>query len=190
MDARLRSRIEIETLHELLPVLNYYRLLGLKNDCPQGDVDSAFRQESRRLHPDRHLAGAPVEFRGRVNDVFKAVNDAYRVLRDPDQRARYDQELLMGELKMAEESRKAAEADAAARNDPSKAARTPAAEKYWKLALQCWQEKNYNGCVMQIKFALGFEPDNEVFKEWLAKATAAHEDFKKKNGNAYKIRIV
>lgn len=190
MDARLRSRIEIETLHELMPNLNYYQLLCLKTDCPQTDIDTAFRAESRRLHPDRHVAGAAPEFRQKANEVFKAVNDAYRVLRDPDARARYDQELIMGELRMAEEARKRAEADAAAKNDPSKAARTPQGEKYWKLALQCWQEKNFNGCVMQIKFALGFEPDNEVFKEWIGKAQSALEDQKKKNTNAYRIRIV
>lgn len=190
MDPRLRTRIEIETLHELLPGLNYYRMLCLKADCAQSEIDAAFRQESRRLHPDRHMAGATPEFRSKVNEVFKSVNDAYRVLRDPDARARYDLELRQGETRLQEEARKQAEAEAAARNDPSKAARTPAGEKYWKLALQCWNEKNFNGCVMQIKFALGFEPDNEVFKEWLAKANAAHEDSKKKNTNAYRIRIV
>lgn len=190
MDPRLRARIEIETLHELLPSLNYYTLLGLKQECPQVEIDSAFRQESRRLHPDRHVAGAPPEFRQKSNDVFKAVNDAYRVLRDPDARARYDNDMRQGELKMVEESRRQAESAAAARNDPSKAARTPQGEKYWKLALQCWQEKNFNGCVMQIKFALGFESDNEVFKEWLHKANAAHEEQKKSKGNAYRIRIV
>jgi curved DNA-binding protein CbpA len=190
MDARLRSRIEIETLHELLPSLNYYQILCLKQECPQSDIDTAFRGESRRLHPDRHAAGAAPDFRQKVNEVFKAVNDAYRVLRDPDARARYDQELILGEIRMAEEARKRVEAEAAAKNDPSKAARTTAGEKYWKLALQCWQEKNFNGCVMQIKFALGFEPDNEVFKEWLAKANAAFEDQKRKTTNTYRIRIV
>jgi curved DNA-binding protein CbpA len=189
MDPRLRTRIEIETLHELMPSLNYYRLLCLKQDCAQGDIDVAFRQESRRLHPDRHAAGSSPEFRQKVNEVFKAVNDAHRTLRDPDARVRYDTDLRQGELRMAEESRKQAEAEASARNDPSKAAKTPQSEKYWKLALQNWQDKNYNGCVMQIKFAMGFEPDNEVFKEWLQKAQAAHEDFKKKNMNAYRIRI-
>lgn len=190
MDPRLRARIEIETVHELLPELDCYQLLALKDDCAQADVDAAFRQESRRLHPDRHAAGAPPEFRAKANDVFKAVNDAYRTLRDPDGRARYDAERKAGALRMDEAARKAAEAEAAAKNDPAKAARTPKGEKYWRMALQAWNEEDFNGCVMQINFALSFEPQNETFKEWLPKAKAAHEEKRKgKTGNAYKIRL-
>ncbi len=190
MDPRLRSQIEIETLHELLPELDYYRLLGLASDCAQVDVDTAFRTESRRLHPDRHSAGATPELRTQSNTIFKAVNDAYRLLRDPDTRGRYDADRLLGALRMDEEARKSAEADAAAKSDPAKAARTPKGEKYWKMALQCWNEEDFNGAVMQINFALSFEAANETFKEWLEKAKVANEMKRKgKSGNAYKIRL-
>jgi curved DNA-binding protein CbpA len=190
MDPRLRSRVEIETLHELLTELDYYQLLGLKSDAAQSDVDNAFRQESRRLHPDRHTAGTPAEFRGKANDVFKAVNDAYRVLRDPDARARYDSDRRAGQLRMSDQARRAAEEEAASRNDPAKAARTEKGGKYWKMALQCWNDEDYTGCVMQIGFALTFEPANDVFKEWLEKAKVAGAEKKKGKVNAYKIRIV
>lgn len=191
MDPRLRIRYEIETMHELLAELDYYQLLQVKATCAQADVDAAFRAEGRRLHPDRVSAGAPPEFRAIANTVFKAVNDAYRVLRDPDGRTHYDNELLAGRLRMDQESRKAAEAEAAARNDPNKAARTEKGAKFWKLALQGFSDKDYNGAAMNIQFALSFEPGNEVFKEWLAKANAAKEELKKEKAthNAYKIRI-
>lgn len=191
MDPRLRSRIEIETLHELLPELSYYQLLGVKPDCPQADIDTGFRQESRRLHPDRNAAGATPEFRVKANEVFKSVNDAYRVLRDPDARARHDADRRAGATRMTDEARKAADADAAAKNDPAKAARTPKGEKYWKMALQCWNDEDFNGCVMQINFALSYESDNEVIKEWLVKAKAANEEKKrgKGSGQGYKIRL-
>lgn len=191
MDPRLRLRYEIETLHELLKDLDYYQLLQLKMGCPQADIDAAFRAEGRRLHPDRVAAGAPPEFRTQANTVFKAVNDAYRVLRDPDARSHYDNELRAGRLRMDEEARKAAEAEAAAKNDPTKAARTEKGGKFWKLALQSFNDKDYNGAAMNIQFALSFEPDNEVLKEWLAKARAAKEGKKTESAtkNAYKIRI-
>lgn len=191
MDPRLRLRYEIETLHELQRELDYYQLLGVKMGCAQPDIDAAFRVEGRRLHPDRVTAGAPPEFRTAANNVFKAVNDAYRVLRDPDARAHYDNELRAGRLRMDHEARKAAEAEAAARNDPAKAARTEKGGKFWKLALQNMADKDYNGASMNIQFALSFEPDNEVFKEHLAKAKAGKEEVKKEKAtsNAYKIRI-
>lgn len=190
MDPRLRSRIEIETIHELLPELDFYRLLGLKQGCAQSDIESAFRAESRRLHPDRHTAGATPEFRSKANEVFKAISEAYRTLKDPDARAAYDQQFKPGEKKLVDDARKAADADAQARMDPSKAARTPKGEKYWKMALQCWSDKDFKGCVMQINFALTFEPDNAIFKEWLAKAKTAQEENKSKTQAAgYRIRL-
>ena len=89
MDPRLRLRYEIETMNELLGELDYYQLLQVKPTCPQADVDAAFRAEGRRLHPDRVSAGAPPEFRAIANTVFKAVNDAYRVLRSTPARIEY-----------------------------------------------------------------------------------------------------
>lgn len=191
MDPRLRLRFEVETMHELLPQLDYYQLLGLELGCPQHDVDAAFRNEGRRLHPDRAAAGAAPEFRTVANSVFKAVNDAYRVLRDPDSRGHYDNALRAGRITMDHQARKAAQAEADAKNDPAKAGRTEKGGKFWKLALGNMQEKDYNGAVMNIQFALSFEPDNEVFKEWLAEARAGKEGMKKEKAtsNAYKIRI-
>lgn len=191
MDPRLRTRVEIETIHELLPELDYYQLLGVAGECPQNDIDAAFRNETRRLHPDRAAAGATVEFKNQANTVFKAVNDAYRVLRDPDARSRYDAERKAGERRMSEDARKQAEADTAARTDPARAARTEKGGKYWKMALQNWNDQDFNGCVMNISFAITFEPDNAMFKEYLDKAKAMHEEKKKekKIANAYKIRI-
>ena len=43
---------------------------------------------------------------------------------------------------------------------------------------------------MNIQFALNFERDNEVFKEWLEKAEkAAKEKSSKKEKNPYKLRF-
>lgn len=188
MDPRLRARVEIDTIHELLPLLSHYQLLQLTPDAVQADVDAAFRTESRRLHPDRHTAGATPEQRTRANEVFKGINEAYRVLRDPDSRAAYDAELKGGAR--GTEARKTAEIAIAAAKDPSKAARTPKGERYWKLAMQAWGEENYVACAMNCDFALTFEGDNEIIKEWRTKAKALAEGQKKsREGDGYKIRL-
>jgi DnaJ-class molecular chaperone len=184
MDTRLRARIEIETLHELLPELDAYKLLGLAEGCAQADVDAAFRNESRRLHPDRVAAGGTPELRTKANDVFKALTEAGRNLRDPDARAAYDAQ-RKGGSRAEEEARRAAEAA----KYPARAARTPKGEKHWKMALQNWNDEDYNGAAMNIQFALQFEPQNEVFKEWLAKAKEAWNEKKRGKGSTYKIRL-
>ena len=47
MDGRVRMQTEVETLHGLLEEVDYYKLLCLDPDCPQGDIEGAVRRESR-----------------------------------------------------------------------------------------------------------------------------------------------
>ena len=90
----------------------------------------------------------------------------------------------------AEDARRQAAAEAAAKADPSKAARTPKGEQYWRRGLQCFGEGDFNGAVMQMNFALQFEADNAVFREYLEKAKAALAAKKAdKTGNTYRIRL-
>ncbi len=183
MDPQLRQRIEIETTHELLSELSHYQLLKLSADVSQGEIDPAYRIEARRLHPDRYNAIKDAGLKRKVNQVYKAVTDAWKILKDVDQRALYDAE------QRGEQAKKEAEAAQAA-DDPVHAARTEKGGKYWKMALSNWKQGDYGGAVMQIKFAMTFEPDNLVFKEWLDKAQAASEEAAKDNHNPYKLRIV
>lgn len=189
MDPRLRSIVEIETLHEILEELDYYQLLKISADADSTAIDPAYRTEARRLHPDRYATVGDAPFRRKVNHVYRAVSDAYRTLRDADARRTYDQELAEGRRRMDDAARKEAEAAAAAAANPELAARTDKGGKYWKLALQCYKDADYNGAVMQIQFALTFEPDNDVFKEWKTKCQKLAED-NKKDTNPFKLRIV
>ena len=188
MDAFLKTRVEIETIHDLLPDLDYYRILQLDYGAPQRNIDTAFRRESRRLHPDRYARIGDSALQEKVTAVYRLINEAYRCLKDPDLRARYDLELLQGSKRMSSQARAGVAHDAASQN-PEQAARTPKGEKYWKMALKCWEDKDYKGCSIQIQFALAFEPDNKVFKEWLEKAKQAFDSDKDKK-HMYKLRIV
>jgi len=189
MNPRLRTTVEINTLHELVDELDYYRLLRLKQDCPQEDIGTAFRRESRRLHPDRLAALQDAELKEKANYIFTAVNEAFRTLKDPAVRLQYDQELANGGLRISNTALKKADQTRNA-DDPAQAATNERSEKFWKLALRAWGEKKYNSCIQNIKFALQFEPDNDTFKEWLAKAQEADKNDTKKKKNPYKLRIV
>lgn len=190
MDVQRRLTIEIDTLHEIVGNLDYYGLLIVDRDCAPHDIGDAFRRESRRLHPDRFTSMGDGGVQQRANDIYRLVNEAYRVLKDPEQRAQYDILLNDGIIRMTDDARAGATAEKRS-NDPINAAKTPKAEKYWKMALNDWDNKSYRACVMNIQFALGLEPSNEVFKEWLEKAVAARdEDESKKEKNPYKLRIM
>lgn len=190
MDAKKRIKVEVETIHKLLPELDYYKVLQLEQSCEQHRIEEAHKGESRRLHPDRIASLDDAGLKAMANDIFQLINEANTTLKDPEQRAQYDSLLAMGVLRMTDDAMANAQ-EAKKANDPEFAATDPKAEKYWKLAMADWKDKNYGACVMNIQFAMNFERDNEVFKEWLDKAkTARAEADKTKEKNPYKLRIM
>lgn len=63
---------------------DFYRILGIPPDSSTAAVKRAYRRLALRYHPDR-ANGSPG-----AEEKFRAATAAYRTLRDPDLRARYD----------------------------------------------------------------------------------------------------
>lgn len=62
---------------------DYYKLIGVKSSASQAEIKSAYRRLARERHPDiNHSADAERE--------FALIAHAYRVLSNPQERARYD----------------------------------------------------------------------------------------------------
>src|SRR5690606_9782229 len=63
---------------------DYYGTLGVEPSAGEAEIKSAYRRLARKYHPD-------VSKEAGAEDKFKAVNEAYEALRDPQKRAAYDQ---------------------------------------------------------------------------------------------------
>ncbi len=63
---------------------DYYNILGVKRNASESDLKRAYRQLARKYHPD-------VSKEANAEERFKAVGEAYEVLKDPEKRTAYDQ---------------------------------------------------------------------------------------------------
>ncbi len=73
-----------------MAIPDYFELFGLepKLRIDPVDLEQRFYRLSRQLHPDRYVRAIPAE-RERAEHASAALNDAYRVLRNPLARAAY-----------------------------------------------------------------------------------------------------
>lgn len=66
---------------------SYYELLNVKRDASPGEITASYRKLAKVLHPD--VCNSP-----EAGELFKAINEAYQVLKDPKKREAYDLSLL------------------------------------------------------------------------------------------------
>src|SRR4051812_50017777 len=63
---------------------DFYSVLGVERTAADDDIKKAYRKLAMTYHPDRNGGSKEAEER------FKAITEAYDVLRDPQKRAAYD----------------------------------------------------------------------------------------------------
>lgn len=68
-------------------VKDYYQILGIEQNADEEAIKSAYRKLARQYHPDSH------EFDPNEEIAFHEIDEAYEVLRDPVNRAKYDETL-------------------------------------------------------------------------------------------------
>jgi len=63
---------------------NFYQILGVSKEASQDDIKKAYRNLSKKYHPDLNPNNKEAE------DRFKKINEAYSILGEPAKRKQYD----------------------------------------------------------------------------------------------------
>lgn len=70
------------------PAETYYDILSVRPDASVQEITASYRSLAKILHPD--VCESPD-----AEELFKAVNEAYQILRDPAKREEYDESLVL-----------------------------------------------------------------------------------------------
>jgi curved DNA-binding protein CbpA len=84
------ERKKILYTHAHLDEWTYYKLLGVRWRDDAKAVKRAYFERSKEWHPDRFRRPQLGSYKERLDDIFRAVRDAYAVLSDPKRKAEYD----------------------------------------------------------------------------------------------------
>lgn len=93
------DRARLEAWVDVIEDSSYYELLGVLELADGAAIQAAFHEFALAFHPDVH-EGAPEIERQAARYVFRRGAEAYRVLSDPELRARYDLALASGHLRL------------------------------------------------------------------------------------------
>ncbi|MBN2530279.1 MAG: DnaJ domain-containing protein [Deltaproteobacteria bacterium] len=149
-------------IHQFLPRLDYYRLLGVGHEAEVEEIRHAFLKITKKFHPDRHR-DAPGKLHDAIYDIFKRLNEAYRVLSDPDKRKLYDQQLVTGKTRFSTDLRMSMIPKTPEQTIHSKDARV-----FYLKAVECLDAGNILQAELHAKMAATREKDNDAIRKLIA----------------------
>src|SRR5688500_8184710 len=90
------KKTEILAMTRVLAGMDYYQILKIDRAAKLPEIKKAFFRESQSYHPDRYYGSSDSELKEAVTTIYKRLAEAYAVVRDPEMRAMYDQQLAAG----------------------------------------------------------------------------------------------
>jgi curved DNA-binding protein CbpA len=81
---------------------NYYQILDISEDASPEEIKKAYRNLARKYHPD-------INKESQTDEMFKKINNAYKVLSDHSKRVSYDKILTSTTIRSEEETIETAE---------------------------------------------------------------------------------
>lgn len=89
IDLEPERQKEILALEARVETGNHFEVLGVPLGSTTDEIRQAFRELSRKFHPDRYFGKQLGPFKAKIDRVFKRMVEANQVLTDPDKRKAY-----------------------------------------------------------------------------------------------------
>ncbi len=161
----------VERARELITLVaegsDRYQLLGLPRGASCDEIRSAYRERTRRYHPDKFVNRIPDDVHEELDKAFQEVIESQRILSDEDSRATYDtsignyanpraQRAAMPHVRMQRQFRKGYNSIVESRSPQVQALMEDAHKEY--LA------DNYKLAYSKLKLAQALDPLNPKIK--------------------------
>ncbi len=79
--------------------MNFYEILGVKENANEEEIRNAYFEAAKKYHPDKFSSFPEFfNYRSKLEDLFATINQAYQILSNKEERRKYDLE-LKGEVK-------------------------------------------------------------------------------------------
>jgi curved DNA-binding protein CbpA len=153
------------TVEPTLDSKSYYDLLNLEPKASVQLIRRAFYDVAAKLHPDRYAGLQDRDVRQKLETIYTRIAEGYRVLSDPMKRKIYDDLLSKGQKRLIRTDR-----ERRGPTNPEDAIKHPEAKKFFRMAILDMEGRKFKSAVMNLQFAGGYDPTNEVIREKLKEA--------------------
>jgi curved DNA-binding protein CbpA len=163
---------ETKQIARSLNQLDYFQVLGATPQATLEELKAKYHQLQRNYHPDSFFSSPDDDLKRAVTAIAKRVAEAYVILRDPEKRAKYTRDI--GGPDRAEKLRYTENTQREQRIEKEQeTGMTPQGRKLWKKAMESEKKGDIAGAIRDLKTALLFERDNELFKAKIEELSAA-----------------
>jgi hypothetical protein len=160
---------DVEIRHARLERQNHYEVLGVGAKAPTDRIRDAYDRLALQFHPDRVRDLRDPELSEKVAAIYARAAEAWRALREPADRLRYDRGLAGGGAAGAPIT--TGRSGAVVTLEDLSA--NPNTRKYLRLAQVAIANRNPSMAVVHLRFAASIEPGNELIAARLAALEAS-----------------
>jgi CheY-like chemotaxis protein/curved DNA-binding protein CbpA len=145
---------ELRSRFESMDQQDHWGVLGVPRTATAAEVRAEFHKLAKQFHPDRHAYAGP-DAREYADRIFARLSEAYRVLSEPELRAKYIEQLKS----------KPGRTDAA-----ETLARIVGAEKAFRAGEMEMKRRGYGAAIAHFEEAVRLYGEEGEYHAWLAHA--------------------